>query len=94
MVNLFLFLLLPFIGPNTEILVVSKSCPPCVKAVRIVSQLQDEGYNVVIIDKRSALARTFKIRATPTLVVRERDTKPKKIVGLQSKKKYKELISP
>ena len=90
--------LLSFIGPNTELLVVSKSCSPCIEAVKIVSDLQAEGYNVIIIDKKGApfeqaLARLFKVRMTPTLIVRELGEKPKKIVGLKTKSEYKELIS-
>ena len=93
-----LILSLPFVGPNTEVLVISKSCAPCVEAVEIVSQLRDEGYNVVIINIKGtpperALARMFKIKVTPTLVVRESGEKPKKIVGLLSRAEYRELIS-
>ncbi len=89
---------IPFVGPNTEILVISEACAPCVEAVEIISKLQDEGYNVVIINKRGtpperALARMYKIRVTPTLVVRERDESPEKIVGLKTEAKYRELIS-
>ncbi len=88
----------PYSGPNTEILVISKSCAPCVAAIRIVTKLQNEGYDVVIINIKGtpperALARMFKVKITPTLVVRERDEPPKKVVGLQTEKRYKELIS-
>lgn len=93
-----LFVSIPFVGPNTEILVISESCAPCVEAEEIVSQLQDEGYNVVIIDKKGtlperALARMFRVRRTPTLVVCEIGEKPKKVVGLQTEAEYRELIS-
>lgn len=100
MVKLFLALtlVLPFIGPNTEVLVISKSCAPCVEAASIVATLQGEGYNVVIINIKGtpserALARMFKVRVTPTLVVREFGEKPEKVIGLQTKAKYRELIS-
>lgn len=88
----------PYVGPNTEILVISKSCAPCIEAVEIISQLQDEGYNVVIINKRGtpperALARMYRVKQTPTLVVRERNETPEKVVGLQTEAEYRELIS-
>lgn len=95
---LLLALLTPFIGPNTEILMVSKSCPPCIEAIQIVSQLQAEDYNVVIINIKGtpperALARLYKVRKTPTLIIRESNEKTKKVVGLQTEKEYRELIS-
>ena len=100
MVKLLLALILgiPFIGPNTELLMVSKSCAPCVEAVEIVSQLQDEGYNVVIINIKGtpperALARLFRVRMTPTLVICELGEKPEKIVGLKTEAEYRGLIS-
>lgn len=77
------------VGPNTEYLVVSKSCGPCIKAIEIITKLQDEGYDVVIIDKKQS---KFRVRVTPTLIVRERG-KTKKVVGLKTEEKYKELIS-
>ncbi|MEE9548679.1 MAG: thioredoxin family protein [Nitrosomonadaceae bacterium] len=81
------------IGPNTEILVISKSCAPCVKAVAIIKNLQDEGYDVDIVDRKSPLVKKYRVRATPTLIIRELDKKSRKVRGLQSEKKYRELIS-
>jgi len=78
---------------NTEILVVSESCGPCVEAKKIITRLQDEGYDVIIINIREPEARMFRIRQTPTLVVREIGEQPKKIVGLQTEDRYRELIS-
>lgn len=81
------------INPNTEILVISKSCAPCIKAIAIIEGLQVEDYDVVIVDRKSPLAKKYRVRATPTLIVRDLDKKLKKVRGLQSEKKYRELIS-
>ena len=88
----------PYITPNTEYLMISKSCGPCIKAVKIVRKLQSEGYDVGIINIKGnlaerVLAKFYKIKTTPTLVIREHSKKAKKIVGLQSEKRYRELIS-
>ena len=88
MVKLFLLVLL--IGPNTEVLVTSESCAPCVKAVEIITKLQAEGYDVVIVDRKS---KRFRVKQTPTLVVREYNKRPKKFVGLKTEEEYRELIS-
>ncbi len=87
-----LLLLFMVIGPDTEVLVISKSCAPCVKAIAIIKELQSEGYDVVIVDRKNSLAKKHQVRVTPTLIVREHN-KSKKIRGLQSEKKYRELIS-
>jgi hypothetical protein len=89
---------IPIIGPDTEILVISKACASCIKAVRIISQLQSEGYDVVIINKRGtpaerALVKIFQVKRTPTLVICEFGEIPEKVVGLQTERKYRELIS-
>ena len=88
----------PYITPNTEYLMISKSCGPCIKAIKIVSRLQSEGYDVGIINIKGSpaervLAKFYKIKTTPTLVIREWNKKAKKIVGLQSEERYRELIS-
>ena len=85
-----LFLLLVLFGPNTEVLVISESCAPCVKALKIVENLQAEGYDVIIIDRKN---KRFRVRQTPTLIVREYNKRPKKIVGLKTEEEYRELIS-
>ncbi len=79
------------INSDTEILVISKSCAPCVKAVKIIENLQTEGYDVIIIDHKNA--KKYRVRATPTLIVREQGKRSKKVVGLKTEKKYRELIS-
>lgn len=81
------------ISPDTEVLVISESCAPCVKAVEIITKLQDEGYDVVIVDRKSTLAKKYRVKATPTLVVREHNKRSKKVVGLKTEEKYRELIS-
>ena len=88
MVKLFLLVLL--INSNTEVLVTSESCTPCVKAVEIITKLQAEGYDVVIVNRKN---KRFRVRATPTLIVREPGKLPKKVVGLKTEEKYRELIS-
>ncbi len=102
MVKLLIMLFVVTSGPritlNTEYLMISKSCGPCVKAIKIVRKLQSEGYNVGIINIKGnpaerALAKFYKIKLTPTLVIRDWDKKSKKVVGLQSEKRYRELIS-
>ena len=98
LIMLFVVTLGPRITPNTEYLMISKSCGPCIKAIKIVSKLQSEGYDVGIINIKGnpaerVLAKFYKIKTTPTLVIREWNKKAKKIVGLQSEERYRELIS-
>ena len=90
MVSLLLALTFAMLDPNTEILVISEGCGPCVKAIRIIEDLQDEGYDVVIVQKKDC---DYKIRATPTLIIRERGKRPRYICGLQTEEKYRELIT-
>ena len=92
MINL-LFLLLPFLGPDTDILVVSKSCESCVEAKIIIKKLQDEGYDVIIVSKRSPIGYRFKVFEVPTLIIRDSESIPEKIVGLLSEDEYRYLIN-
>lgn len=84
-------LLLLLLGPDTEVLIVSKACGPCVKAIKIIEQLQDEGYDVVIKYKKDC--KDIEVKTTPTLIVRKRGSLPKWVTGLQTEKTYRKLIS-
>lgn len=86
------------LGPNTGVLVVSEACAPCVEAIEIIEQLQSEDYDVIIVNKDGTipermLARLFRIKSTPTLVIREQNTVLKMVRGLQSEATYRELIT-
>ena len=85
-----LLLLLALFGPNTEVLVISESCGPCIEAVRIITELQDKNYDVIIVNRKS---KRFRVKRTPTLVVREHGKMLKKVVGLKTEAEYRELIS-
>ena len=64
-------------------LVVSRNCPPCFQAKRIITKLIAEGYSVKI----ENIIKHPNIRSTPTLIV-----KGVEYIGLKSEHEYRRLI--
>ena len=64
-------------------LVVSRNCPPCFQAKRIITKLIAEGYSVQI----DNIIKHPNIRSTPTLIV-----KGVEYIGLKSEHEYRRLI--
>lgn len=98
MVKMILLSLLFFIGPDTEVLVVSKYCNGCQEAKIICQRLQSQGYNVVIIDMHGTiqernLARELLVFQVPTLVVRQHGNVLRRVKGVKSEGEYRSLIS-
>ncbi len=87
-----------FIGPDTEVLVISKYCSDCQEAKIICQRLQNQGYDVEIIDlhgtiQERILARELQVFQVPTLVIRQHGNVLRRVKGVKSEGEYRSLIS-
>lgn len=81
----------PLLGSNTAILFIMDSCPPCYRAKEIITQMQAEGFDVVIIKNRG-IAKSFNVYSYPTLMVRKNGRVILRKIGLLNEQEYRSLI--